>query len=160
MLLGCEEAPRYGYELGAWLAGEGLVAGPVSAGRLYETLASLARQGSLAVSDEPGERGPARRRYELTEAGKARLLRWEQSLERSAAVLARLLARAAAGSRPPTSHREGGEAMPCQCHCGGPEARSSEPAQSAPAQSAPAAARSVEERLEVIEGLLQHLSTR
>lgn len=96
MLLACAQAPRYGYELGAWLETEGLSAGPVSPGRLYETLAALARAQALAVTDEPGARGPARRRYQLTEDGRLRLRRWVESLQGSAELLGRLLARAAA----------------------------------------------------------------
>ncbi|MHB1487284.1 MAG: PadR family transcriptional regulator [Acidimicrobiales bacterium] len=157
VLLACAEEPRYGYELGPWLTNQGLVPAAVSPGRLYETLAALSSQGALAVSDEPGERGPARRRYQLTDVGNARLDRWLESLERSASALARLLARGL--QRPHLSHkpRRGGEAMPCQCHCGGPGASPAETASHAPA---PAPERSVEKRLEVIEDLLQRLSTR
>lgn len=155
VLLACAEGPRYGYELGPWLTEEGLVPGAVSPGRLYETLAALAAQGALLGGDEPGERGPARRRYQLTNAGEARLARWLESLERSASVLARLLASGVQRSYPPHGHREGGEAMSCHCHCGGSGAQ---PVEAAP--PVPAPERSIEDRLQVIENLLQQLSPR
>ncbi|MHB1486261.1 MAG: hypothetical protein ACYCS7_00935 [Acidimicrobiales bacterium] len=109
VLLACAEGPRYGYELGPWLAEEGLVPGTVSPGRPYETLASLAR----------------------------------------------LLARGIERSYPPHGHWEGGEAMSCHCHCGGSGAQ---PIEAAP--QVPAPERSIEDRLQVIEDLLQQLSPR
>lgn len=155
VLLACAQGPRYGYELGPWLAREGMVPEAVSPGRLYETLAALAAQGALRAADEPSERGPARRRYQLTAAGETRLRRWLDSLDRSAHALARLLAFGLEHSLPPARERGGGEAMSCECHCGGPGAR---PVEAAPATPAPE--RSVEERLEVIEDLLRRLNTR
>lgn len=173
VLVACADAPRYGYEISAWLTAEGLVSAPVSPGRLYETLGALGRAGALVSVDEESDKGPSRRRYHLTETGRERLAAWAVSLERTGVTLARLLSRMAAlnGAVPgpvdhdPTDHDpvEGGETMPCQCHCGGPGARSAEPPTtatepvSAP-QSAPA--RSVEERLDHVEALLERLVTR
>jgi DNA-binding PadR family transcriptional regulator len=169
VLVACAETPRYGYEIAAWLTAERLVTGPVSPGRLYETLGALARHEAITAVDEPGDKGPARRRYHLTETGRARLKAWAASLDRSGAVLGRLLARMAAldGAVPDPTGRQaghdivkGGEPMPCQCHCGGPADRSTE-ARPAPASAPePAPARSVEERLDTIESLLKTLSTR
>ncbi len=168
MLVACAEAPRYGYEIAAWLTSEGLVSAPVSPGRLYETLGGLARTGALVAVAEKSDRGPARRRYHLTATGRERLAAWTTSLERTSATLARLLSRMAAfnGTVPDHSnhdHTEGGETMPCQCHCGGPETRSTESATTAtePANTAqPAPARSVEERLDHVEALLERLVAR
>ena len=177
MLVGCAEAPRYGYEIATWLTAEGLVNAPVSPGRLYETLGALGRAGALVGIDEESDKGPSRRRYHLTETGRARLAAWAVSLERTGATLARLLSRMAAlnGAVPgpadhdradhdPADHdpAEGGETMPCQCHCGGPGARSAEPPTTAtePASAPqPAPARSVEERLDHVEALLERLVT-
>lgn len=173
MLVACAEAPRYGYEIATWLFNEGLVSAPVSPGRLYETLGALGRAGALVGVDEESDKGPARRRYHLTETGRERLAAWAASLERTAATLARLLSRMAAlnGAVPgrtdhnPANHdpAEGGETMPCQCHCGGPGARNAESPTTAtePASARhPAPARSVEERLEHVETLLERLVTR
>ncbi len=168
VLVACAEAPRYGYEIATWLFAEGLVSAAVSPGRLYETLGTLSRTGALVGVDEESDKGPARRRYHLTETGRERLAAWAASLERTAATLARLLSRMAAlnGAVPArTDHNpaEGGEIMPCQCHCGGPGARNAESPTAAtePASAPqPAPARSVEERLEHVETLLERLVTR
>lgn len=174
VLVACAEAPRYGYEIATWLTAEGLISAPVSPGRLYETLGGLARTGALVAVDEESDKGPARRRYHLTEAGRGRLAAWAASLERTGATLARLLARMAAldgrlaartDHRAGHDHDEGGDTMPCQCHCGGPMAQGVETPTTTtqPASAAaptPAPARSVEERLEVIESLLERLATR
>lgn len=168
VLVACAEAPRYGYEIATWLFDEGLVSAPVSPGRLYETLGTLSRTGALVGVDEESDKGPSRRRYHLTETGRERLAAWAVSLERTGATLARLLSRMTAlnGAVPGrTDHdpAEGGETMPCQCHCGGPGARNAESPTTAtePASAPqPAPARSVEERLEHVETLLERLVTR
>lgn len=119
------------------------------------------------MTDEPGDKGPARRRYHLTGEGQVRLGGWAASLQRSAAVLARLLARMAAleaANLPRIQDQhdddtsEGGETMPCQCNCGEATPR----ADRAPSESASASApaRSVEERLDTIEALLAQLAAR
>jgi len=169
VLVACAEAPRYGYEIAAWLAAEGLVTGTVSPGRLYETLGALARAGAVVATFEPSDKGPGRRRYHLTEAGQQRLRAWMVSLERSGVVLARLLARATAfeatsdqtpvADQDDIDQHEGGETMPCQCNCGGGHAAHAETPDATPA--APAVpARSVEERLGAIESLLKTLAAR
>lgn len=169
VLVACAEAPRYGYEIAAWLTTEGLVTGSVSPGRLYETLGALDRAGAVVATSEPSDKGPSRRRYHLTETGQQRLRAWTTSLERSGVVLARLLARAAAvevarNATPSTvpsctDQHGGGETMPCQCNCGGRHAAHADTADATPV--APAVpARSVEERLGAIESLLETLSAR
>jgi len=182
VLVTCAEAPRYGYELATWLTIEQLVSAPVSPGRLYETLGALGRAGALVGIDEESDKGPSRRRYHLTETGRERLAAWGVGQGRTGATLARLLSRVAALSGEvlgpagddvrdgatrdsPTTHDppEGGETMPCQCHCGETGARSAEPLGTAsePASpSQPTPARSVEERLDHVEALLGRLVTR
>ncbi len=175
VLVACAEAPRYGYEIATWLTTEGLVSAPVSPGRLYETLGTLSRAGALVGVDEESDKGPSRRRYHLTETGRERLAAWAASLERTGETLARLLSRMTAlngAVHDPVDHdpvdhdpdpTEGGETMPCQCHCGGPGARNAEsPTTATEPASAPqsAPARSVEERLEHVETLLERLVTR
>jgi|GEM_PF-5456981 DNA-binding PadR family transcriptional regulator len=156
VLVGCCHGPRYGYELSRWLADEGLVAGPVSSGRLYETLADLVDHGALVVTAELSDRGPSQRHYQITSLGGARLARWVTSLEHSAVVLARLLAHAALIDSS-VGHSEGGNAMSCRCQCGGPKGRCHE---SHEVKASATPARSVEERLEAIEGLLERLNSR
>ncbi|WP_298445945.1 PadR family transcriptional regulator [Ferrimicrobium sp.] len=166
VLVACMEAPCYGYGIASWLADEGLVTGTVSRGRLYETLATLTRMGALSVTDEASERGPDRRRYELTVLGRDRLRSWNDSLTHTGATLARLLAKMAAldvaskshvgHSRLDTEEREGGEIMSCKCNCGGSKPSASETASSV-VLNEPVAVRSVEERLATIENLLGKL---
>jgi DNA-binding PadR family transcriptional regulator len=169
VLVACAEAPRYGYEIAAWLAAEGLVTGTVSPGRLYETLAALDRAGAVVATSEPSDKGPSRRRYHLTETGEQRLRAWMGSLERSGIVLARLLARATAfevttdetpvADQADIDQHQGGETMPCQCNCGSRHAAHTETPDATPvAPIVPA--RSVEERLGAIESLLETLSAR
>lgn len=157
VLLSCRPGPRYGYELGTWLTEQGLVPGTVSAGRLYETLSTLANQGALHVHDEEGERGPGRRRYHLTAIGEARLLRWLQSLERSAISLGRLLNYAREHPATISKQQGGGDIMSCQCNCGG-KAQNADPAPTI--ASPPTPVRTVEERLQVIEELLTQQKVR
>lgn len=167
VLVACAESPRYGYEIATWLTAEGLVSAAVSPGRLYETLGALGRAGALVGVDEESDRGPSRRRYHLTETGRERLAAWALSLERTGATLARLLSRMAAlnGAVPGAANHdpaEGGETMPCQCHWAGPATRSVEPLVTAtePASTPqPTAARSIEERLDHVEALLERLVT-
>ena len=159
-LLACGERPQYGYELSAWLAGEDLVAGVVSSGRLYENLANLVSIGALIVDREPGDKGPDRRRYRLTAVGHVRLERWLESLMLSDASLRRLLRRSRRTSHLISQRTEGGETMSCDCNCNRKgDGRSKrrehhETDQQVSVTNAPS--RSVEDRLQVIEDLLRH----
>jgi DNA-binding PadR family transcriptional regulator len=71
-----ERAPRHGYELkqehdALFSAGK-----PLQFGQIYATLGRLERDGRIRlVAQEPG-RGPERKRYEITAAGRAELTRW------------------------------------------------------------------------------------
>lgn len=44
--------------------------------QIYRTLNRMEKDGLLAVQEEPSERGPARRVYQLTESGRAALREW------------------------------------------------------------------------------------
>ena len=156
VLMACSEAPRYGYELRSWLIQEELVAGVVSPGRLYETVANLVSNGALLAQDEAGERGPARRRYTTTDDGKVRLSRWVESLERSAKTLARFLERVSRPSLVLSENSRGGETMSCGCKCSNNEGDSKTSVQVAPVASE----RSIDERLQTIEELLQRIPVK
>ena len=157
-LLACGERPQYGYELSAWLADEDLVAGVASPGRLYETLATLVSIGALIVDREPGDKGPDRRRYRLTDVGHARLERWLKSLALSDAALRRLLGRSRRTPHLISQRMEGGETMSCNCNCKGDgQSKGREHHETDQQVSVTdAAPRSVEERLQAIEDLLRH----
>jgi len=165
VLIACADAPRYGYEIASWLTSEGLAVGPISPGRLYETLGRLSRAGALTSISEPSTRGPARRRYTLTAEGRERLHAWITSLTHSGAVLARLLTHAnrleedPAFVGPPSSTARpqgGGEPMPCNCNCQGNGHRRGDVAH----REQPSSSRSIEERLSTIEELLASLTLR
>lgn len=75
-----EEQERHGYAIASRLEEAGL--GRVKGGTLYPVLARLAAAGHLVTRWEPGNRGPGRKYYALTDSGGA-LLR-EQRRPRSA----------------------------------------------------------------------------
>jgi len=52
---------------------------PIAFGQIYATLARMIRDGLIdALGSEPGE-GPDRKRYEITQAGRAHLREWLQT---------------------------------------------------------------------------------
>ncbi|MEU0843201.1 PadR family transcriptional regulator [Streptomyces sp. NPDC005962] len=65
------EADRHGYALVQRLAEHGL--GTVRGGALYPVLGRMETDGLVASRWEPGEGGPGRKVYRLTDAGRARL---------------------------------------------------------------------------------------
>ena len=73
--------PSHGYELVESL--EGLIpGGRVDLGNLYRTLRALEARGVVSSEWDAEAAGPAKRRYELTDAGRERLGEWAASLER------------------------------------------------------------------------------
>lgn len=76
MLGTLEDQERHGYAIARLLEEAGL--GPVKGGTLYPVLARLQAAGQVAPRWEPGDRGPGRKYYALTDGGRA-LLR-EQGL--------------------------------------------------------------------------------
>jgi PadR family transcriptional regulator, regulatory protein PadR len=74
------EGDRHGYALAQRLADHGF--GTVRGGALYPVLGRLEAQSAVRSGWQPGEGGPGRKVYSLTEAGRARLtadrLRWRE----------------------------------------------------------------------------------
>lgn len=65
------DGPTYGYEIAARLADEGL--GTVKGGTLYPLLTRFEQSGRVDVDWRPGDGGPGRKYYLLTETGRADL---------------------------------------------------------------------------------------
>src|SRR5579884_969204 len=65
--------PRTGYDLHRIVVAHGELFADLKRGNVYYLLERLAQNGDLAVSAEPGARGPRRERllYSLTEQGRA-----------------------------------------------------------------------------------------
>jgi PadR family transcriptional regulator PadR len=81
LLLLLRDQPSHGYELAESL--EGLVpGGRVDLGNLYRTLRALEARGLVTSEWDAEAPGPAKRRYELTDAGRDQLGEWAASLER------------------------------------------------------------------------------
>jgi PadR family transcriptional regulator PadR len=83
------DGETYGYELAGKLEDAGL--GRVKGGSLYPSLARLEKQGLLASRWRPGDRGPGRKYYVLTPAGRAEVAEqsamWAAFSSRVSAVL-------------------------------------------------------------------------
>jgi len=67
---------RYGYQLRRELADEFGPAWRIDFGQLYRLLSTLKRRGWVVARVEPGEQGPDRKVYALTEQGREELRRW------------------------------------------------------------------------------------
>ncbi|QKW10128.1 PadR family transcriptional regulator [Streptomyces sp. NA04227] len=65
------EGESYGYALINRLAESGL--GEVKPATLYPALTRLAEEGAVSVRWSPGENGPGRKYYAITDQGRARL---------------------------------------------------------------------------------------
>jgi PadR family transcriptional regulator, regulatory protein PadR len=82
LLLLLRERPAHGYELVEEL--ERLGAGErVHLGNLYRALRALEREGLVASHWDAGAPGPAKRVYELTDAGRRVLEQWAGALGRA-----------------------------------------------------------------------------
>ncbi|OMQ15748.1 PadR family transcriptional regulator [Modestobacter sp. VKM Ac-2676] len=64
-------APRHGYGISQALVSAGLQ--PIKGAQLYPTLVRLEDEGAVTARWEEGEAGPARKVYELTPRGQAKL---------------------------------------------------------------------------------------
>jgi molybdate-binding protein/DNA-binding PadR family transcriptional regulator len=72
-------SPRHGYQLRLDLEAEFGPEFVLDTGQLYRLLARLEKEGWATASAEPGERGPRRKVYRITPAGRAALRRWARS---------------------------------------------------------------------------------
>lgn len=76
VLLGLLRSPASGYELKRHLDQAFSQFWVADLPQIYRTLNRMEGDGLLAVTAEPSERGPARRVYRLTDAGRAALRDW------------------------------------------------------------------------------------
>jgi PadR family transcriptional regulator PadR len=83
------EGDRHGYALAQRLADCGL--GPIRGGALYPVLGRLEAEGAVRSLWQPGEGGPGRKVYSMTEAGRTRLTTERARWREFAAALDRLL---------------------------------------------------------------------
>ncbi len=94
-LLG-EGAAAHGYDLLGEVNSMGLTDSPVDAGAIYRTLRQLEAEGAVVSSWDTSGGGPARRNYELTELGKARLASWVKVISRRSEAMEAFAERARA----------------------------------------------------------------
>lgn len=71
MLRVLASGPRHGYGISQALVDAGLQ--PIKGAQLYPVLVKLEADGAIAATWEPGDGGPARKVYGLTDAGRAQL---------------------------------------------------------------------------------------
>jgi PadR family transcriptional regulator len=93
LLLLLRERPMHGYELlerMPELAGEDV---RVDVGNLYRILRSLEEEEIVRSEWSADLPGPAKRTYELTEAGRRLLDRWAEALEQAQGIIAGFLRR-------------------------------------------------------------------
>ena len=76
ILLGLLREPATGYDLGNVFSENVRHFWSAELSQIYPTLKRLERQGMLRSRVEPSPKGPNRRVYALTEAGRSELLRW------------------------------------------------------------------------------------
>lgn len=82
----------HGYELVGALQDHALTDSTVEPGALYRTLRRLEENSFVVSSWDVSSAGPARRVYELTEAGEEHLLEWMVVLDHLAKSMARFVA--------------------------------------------------------------------
>lgn len=73
------QGPQHGYQIKARIEREFGPFWRLDYAQLYRTLARAAAMGAATVRTEPGVRGPARKRYALTTAGRRRFEAWLQT---------------------------------------------------------------------------------
>lgn len=83
------EGDQHGYALVQRLAAHGF--GTVRGGALYPVLGRMETDGLVEARWEPGEGGPGRKVYRLTDAGRARLLEEAASWQRFSRAMDQLL---------------------------------------------------------------------
>lgn len=65
------ERPAYGYEITAWLRGQGF--SDIAEGTVYSLLLRVEQRGLVDVTKVPSEKGPPRKVYTLTPQGGSQL---------------------------------------------------------------------------------------
>ena len=91
------DGPTYGYAISAELESRGV--GKVKGGTLYPLLGRLEGDGLISSRWEPGDGGPGRKYFELTDGGRAHLASEQERWAQFTAVVADLL-------RNPTSRKD------------------------------------------------------
>ena len=93
LLLLLRERPMHGYELIERLPEVAGDDARVDVGNLYRVLRALEDEGIVTSQWDADLPGPARRTYELTEAGRRLLDRWAEALHEARGVIDAFLAR-------------------------------------------------------------------
>jgi DNA-binding PadR family transcriptional regulator len=122
LLLELLGAPSYGYDLIRRMAERGFRRATVEPAAIYKVLRTLEDRGSIRSTWSPQESGPARRYYEITDEGRARLQLRVGYLRRYVERLERLLADYAAltGEEPGTETAADGAVPPLPATAGAP----------------------------------------
>ncbi len=84
----------HGYDLIAEVNRLGLTDVPVDAGAIYRCLRALEAEGAVVSDWDTAGGGPARRNYQLTELGRARLQGWVHVISRRAQAMSEFAQRA------------------------------------------------------------------
>jgi PadR family transcriptional regulator, regulatory protein AphA len=79
ILAGLVRGPRSGYDLTQWMRGETSHYFAVGHNRIYPALPELERDGLVVHEVVPSDRGPERKVYSITNAGREALLSWADS---------------------------------------------------------------------------------
>jgi DNA-binding PadR family transcriptional regulator len=79
ILAGLVRKPRSGYDLTQWMQRETSHYFAVGHNRIYPALTGLERDGLVVHEVVPSDRGPERKVYSITEAGREALLSWVDS---------------------------------------------------------------------------------
>jgi DNA-binding PadR family transcriptional regulator len=79
ILAGLVRKPRSGYDLTRWMQRETSHYFTVGHNRIYPALSQLERDGLVVHEAMPSDRGPERKVYSITEAGREALLSWVDS---------------------------------------------------------------------------------
>ena len=87
-------AAAHGYDLLAEVNTMGLTDTQVDPGAIYRVLRQLEAEGAVVSTWDTSGGGPARRNYELTELGRARLASWTNVIERRADAMQQFVERA------------------------------------------------------------------
>ncbi len=87
-------AAAHGYDLLDKVNSLGLTETQVDPGAIYRALRQLESEGAVVSAWDTSGGGPARRNYELTDLGRARLASWVQVISRRADAMQQFVAEA------------------------------------------------------------------